>query len=170
MWSQTVMSVAAVSIASMEVTTHSFYPPGNAICVDNLKYNLYPAMWLVSRPDHVTWSADRFERPVRNSFIWRRRRGGILVSFTDSRGGHSHTDSVVATVTAFSQWSTVKTAQKGAVNGQSALKSMVNGRLQCGTDECVHTKLNSNSLQLVTRELKWRMDAVFQLQWSIDKL
>ena len=83
--------------------------------------------------------------------------GGILVSFTDSRGGGGGVtpiDSVVATATAFSQWSTVKAAQKGAVNGQSALKSMVNGRLQCGTDKRVHTKLNSNSLQLVTRELK----------------
>ena len=52
----------------------------------------------------------------------------------DTQGAVTHIDSVVTTATTVGQWSMVKAAQMGVVNGQSALRTMVNtdnGGLQC---------------------------------------
>ena len=47
----------------------------------------------------------------------------ILICIVEKGGGVTPIDSIVTTATAVGQWSTVKVVQKGAVNGQSVLRS-----------------------------------------------
>ena len=50
----------------------------------------------------------------------------VVISGRRAQGAVTPIDSIVTTTTAVRQWSTVKAAQKGVVNGQSMLRNTVN--------------------------------------------
>ena len=92
-------------------------------------------------------------------------------SMTYARGGVTFIDSVVTTATAVSQWSTVKAAQKGVVNGQSMLRNTVNddnGRLQCRMDELIHKNHNLHLSLRAFRSTRIEQQALHEVSRTIN--